>query len=66
MTQNFVRFSRDVEEIEPDFERSLQTVIDAMKRHMRGSLQTDTVRTRPARRAEGALTNVTGLRPLYT
>jgi len=41
MTQNFVRFSPDVEQIEPDFERSLQTVLDDMKQHMRGSLKTE-------------------------
>ena len=27
MTQNFVRYSPDVEQDEPDFERSLQTVL---------------------------------------
>jgi hypothetical protein len=41
MTQNFVRYSPDVEQIEPDFERSLQTVLDAMKQHMRGSLEAE-------------------------
>lgn len=41
MTQNFVRYSPDVEQMEPDFERSLQTVLDAMKQHMRGSLQAE-------------------------
>jgi hypothetical protein len=41
MTQNFVRYSRDVEKMEPDFERSLQAVLDDMKQHMRGSLKTE-------------------------
>ncbi|MBV9211806.1 MAG: catalase family protein [Acidobacteria bacterium] len=41
MTQNFVRYSPDVEQIEPDFERTLETVIDAMKQHMRGSLEAE-------------------------
>ena len=37
----FVRCSPDVEQIEPDFDRSLQTVLDDMKQHMRGSLKTE-------------------------
>ena len=41
MRQNFVRYSPDVERIEPDFERSMQTVLDGMKQHMRGSLQAE-------------------------
>jgi hypothetical protein len=41
MTQKFVRYSPDVEQNEPDFERSLQTVLDDMKQHMRGSLKTE-------------------------
>src|SRR6185295_11848005 len=41
MTQNFVRYSPDVEQIEPDFDRNLQTVLSDMKQHMRGSLQTE-------------------------
>src|SRR5262245_24087691 len=41
MTQNFVRYSADVEQIEPDFERSLQMVLDDMKQHMRGSVKTE-------------------------
>ena len=41
MTQNFVRYSPDVEQIEPDFDRNLQTVLDDMKQHMRGSLKTE-------------------------
>ena len=41
MTQNFVRYSANVEQPEPDFERTLETVLDAMKQHMRGSLQTE-------------------------
>jgi hypothetical protein len=41
MTQTFVRYSPDVEQIEPDFDRSLQTVLDDMKQHMRGSLKTE-------------------------
>jgi hypothetical protein len=43
MTQNFVRYSPDIERNEPDFERSLQTLLDQMKQHMRGSLQTEGV-----------------------
>ena len=41
MTQNFVRYSPDVEHPEPDFERTLQQVLDDMKQHMRGSLKTE-------------------------
>jgi len=41
MTQKFVRYSPDVEQNEPDFERSLQTVLDVMERHMRGSLEAE-------------------------
>ena len=41
MTQKFVRYSPDVEQKEPDFDRTLQTVLDNMKRHMRGSLQAE-------------------------
>jgi hypothetical protein len=41
MTQNFVRYSPDVEQIEPDFDRNLQAVLDDMKQHMRGSLKTE-------------------------
>lgn len=37
----FVPSSRDVEQNEPDFERSLQTVLDGMKQYMRGSLQAE-------------------------
>src|SRR4029077_14799556 len=32
MTQTFVRYSPDVEQIEPDFEKSLETTLDAMKK----------------------------------
>jgi len=31
MSQNFVRYSPDVERIEPDFEHTLQQVLDDMK-----------------------------------
>lgn len=41
MSQNFVRYSSDVERPEPDFERQLQAVLDDMKQHMRGSLKTE-------------------------
>jgi len=41
MSQTFLRYSPDVEKIEPDFERSLKTVLDAMKQHMHGSLQAE-------------------------
>ena len=41
MTQAFVRYSPDVEQNEPDFERTLQMVLDDMKQHMRGSLKTE-------------------------
>ena len=41
MTQNFVRYSPDVEQDEPDFEQSLQTVLDATKKHMHGSVETE-------------------------
>src|SRR5262245_12209830 len=41
MTQKFVLYSPDVERVEPDFDRSLQLVLDDMKQHMRGSLKTE-------------------------
>jgi len=41
MTQNFVRYSPDDEQPEPDFERTLQTVLDGMKQHMRGSVEAE-------------------------
>ena len=41
VTQNFVRYSPDVEQNEPNFERTLQTVLDSMEQHMRGSLQSE-------------------------
>jgi hypothetical protein len=41
MTQKFVRYSPDIEHIEPDFERTLQMVLDGMKQHMRGSLKAE-------------------------
>src|SRR6185503_15306486 len=41
MTQNFVRYGPEVEQPEPDFERTLQAVLDDMKQHMRGSLKTE-------------------------
>src|SRR5215510_5422638 len=41
MTQNFVRYSPEVEQPEPDFEQTLQNVLDDMKQHMRGSVKTE-------------------------
>jgi len=41
MTQKFVRYSPDIEQEEPDFEKTLQAVLDDMKQHMRGSLKTE-------------------------
>lgn len=41
MTQKFVRYSPDVEQEEPDFERTLQTVLEGMKQHMRGSVESE-------------------------
>jgi hypothetical protein len=41
VTQSFVRYSPDVEQAEPDFDKTLQTVLDDMKQHMRGSLKTE-------------------------
>src|SRR5262245_49207610 len=41
MTLNFVRYGPGVERSEPDFERNLQTVLDQMKRHMRGSIEAE-------------------------
>jgi hypothetical protein len=41
MTLNFVRYSPDVEHIEPDFGQTLKQVLDDMKQHMRGSLKTE-------------------------
>src|SRR5262249_10066108 len=44
MAQKFVRYSPDVERTEPDFERNLQTLLDQMKHHMRGSLRAEGIR----------------------
>jgi hypothetical protein len=41
MTQTFVRYSPDVEHMEPDFEKTLRLILDDMKQHMRGSLKTE-------------------------
>jgi len=41
VTQNFVRYSADVEQAEPDFDQTLQQVLDDMKQHMRGLLKTE-------------------------
>jgi hypothetical protein len=41
MTQNFVRYSPDVEQPEPDFDRTLQAILDGMKERMRGSIQAE-------------------------
>ena len=41
MAQRFVPYSPDVEQQEPDFEQTLQTVLDDMKQHIRGSLKTE-------------------------
>jgi hypothetical protein len=41
MTQKFVAYGPDVEQNEPDFERTLQAILDDMKQHMRGSLKTE-------------------------
>jgi hypothetical protein len=41
MTQRFVRYSPAVEQNEPDFDKTLQQVLDDMRQHMRGSLKTE-------------------------
>jgi hypothetical protein len=41
MTQNFVRYSPDVERPDPNFEQNLQTVLDGMKRHMKASVESE-------------------------
>jgi len=41
MAQNFVRYSPDVEQPEPNFDQTLQQVLDDMKQHMRSSLKTE-------------------------
>ena len=41
MAQQFVRYSPDVEQEEPDFDKTLQTVLDDMRQHMRGSVKTE-------------------------
>jgi catalase len=41
MAQNFVRYSPDVEQPEPNFDQTLQHVLDDMKQHMRSSLKTE-------------------------
>jgi hypothetical protein len=41
MTPNFVRYSSSVEQAEPDFEKTLEKVLDDMKQHMRSSLKTE-------------------------
>lgn len=42
-TQQFVRYSPDVERPEPDFDRSLQALLTQMKTHMTGSLEKEGV-----------------------
>ena len=39
MTQRFVRYGPEVEQEEPDFEQTLQQVLDDMKQHMSGSVK---------------------------
>lgn len=41
MTQKFVRYSPEVEQEEPDFEQTLQEVLDDMEQHMHGSVKTE-------------------------
>lgn len=41
MTQQFVRYGPEVEQEEPDFDKTLQTVLEDMKQHMRGSIKTE-------------------------
>jgi hypothetical protein len=41
MTQNSLRYSPDVEKPEPDFDRTLQAILDAMKQRMRGSIEAE-------------------------
>jgi len=41
MTSNFVRYSPGIERDDPNFEQSLQTVLEDMTRHMRASAQAD-------------------------
>src|SRR5215472_10114190 len=41
MTQTFVRYSPDVERADPDFEQTLQTVIENMKRHIEASFKVE-------------------------
>jgi len=41
MTQQFVRYSPDVEREEPDFDQTLQAVLEGMRKRMRGSIQAE-------------------------
>src|SRR5262245_52006555 len=41
MSQDFVRYSPDVEKPEPDYEQTLQSVVGGMKKHMGGSRETE-------------------------
>ena len=41
MNQTFVGYNPDVEQPEPDFERTLQAVLDGMKQHMGGSREAE-------------------------
>ena len=43
MTQKFVPYSPDVERPEPNFDQTLQAVLDGMKQRMRGSLKAEGV-----------------------
>jgi hypothetical protein len=43
MTQRFMRYSPDVERAEPDFDRSLQALLDQMQSHMTRSLEAEGV-----------------------
>jgi hypothetical protein len=41
MTQNFIHYSTDVEQNEPDFDQTLQAILDGMKQRMQGSIEAE-------------------------
>jgi hypothetical protein len=41
MTEQFLRYSSDVERADPRFDKSLQTVLDNMRRHTKRSVEAE-------------------------
>src|SRR5215208_5424752 len=45
MPQDFVRYSPDIERADPDFDENLQTVIEATKKYIEGSVKSEGLNT---------------------